>query len=58
MKSTIGAYIAGGMMMLGVWLVYENRQKIESMMKNMAAKADEMLQEMKCCTCNEKEQNC
>ena len=49
MKSTIGAYIAGGMMMLGVWLVYENRQKLESMMKNMAAKADEMLQEMKCC---------
>ena len=57
MKSTIGAYIAGGMMVLGVWLAYENRQKIETMMKNVTAKADEMLQEMKCCKCNEMEQN-
>ncbi len=58
MKSNIGAYIAGGMSVLGIWLVYENRQKIETMMKNITAKADQMLQEMKCCTCNDKEQNC
>ena len=58
MKSNIGAYIAGGMSVLGIWLVYENKQKIETMMKNITAKADQMLQEMKSCNCNEKEQNC
>lgn len=57
MKSNIGAYIAGGMSVLGIWLVYENKQKIERMMKNITAKADMMLQEMKSCTCNEKEEN-
>ena len=57
-KSNIGAYIAGGMSVLGIWLVYENRLKIEKMMKNITAKADEMLQEMKSCTCDKKEQNC
>ena len=27
MKTNIGAYIAGGMSVLGIWLVYENKQK-------------------------------
>jgi hypothetical protein len=58
MKSNLGAYIAGGMSVLGIWLVYENRQRIESMMKNITAKADMMLQEMKNCSCNNKEQEC
>ena len=62
MKSNIGAYIAGGMSVLGIWLVYENKQKIESMMKNITAKADQMLQEMKNttmnCKCNESSQEC
>ena len=58
MKSNLGAYIAGGMSVLGIWLVYENRQKIESMMKNITAKADMMLQEMKNCSCTCKEQEC
>lgn len=49
MKSSIGAYIAGGISVLGIWLVYENKQKIEMMMKNVTAKADMMLQEMKKC---------
>ncbi len=52
MKSFLGAYIAGGMSVLGIWLVYENKQKIDVMMKNMAAKADQMLQEMKGCAQN------
>ena len=39
MKSNLGAYIAGGMSVLGIWLVYENRQRIESMMKNITAKS-------------------
>lgn len=58
MKSNLGAYIAGGMSVLGIWLVYENRQRIESMMKNITAKADMMLQEMKNCSCTNKEQKC
>lgn len=58
MKSNLGAYIAGGMSVLGIWLVYENRQRIESMMKNITAKADMMLQEMKNCSCTCKEQEC
>lgn len=58
MKSNLGAYIAGGMSVLGIWLVYENRQRIESMMKNITAKADMMLQEMKNCSCTNKEQEC
>ena len=58
MKSNLGAYIAGGMSVLGIWLVYENRQRIESMMKNITAKADMMLQEMKSCSCTCKEQEC
>ena len=58
MKSNLGAYIAGGMSVLGIWLVYENRQRIESMMKNITAKAYMMLQEMKNCSCNNKEQEC
>lgn len=58
MKSNLGAYIAGGMSVLGIWLVYENRQRIESMMKNITAKADMMLQEMKSCSCTNKEQEC
>ena len=39
-------------------IVYENKQKIERMMKNITAKADMMLQEMKSCSCNNKEQEC
>ena len=58
MKSNLGAYIAGGMSVLGIWLVYENRQRIESLMKNITAKADMMLQEMKNCSCTCKEQEC
>ena len=58
MKSNLGAYIAGGMSVLGIWLVYENRQRIESMMKNITAKADMMLQEMTNCSCTCKEQEC
>lgn len=58
MKSNLGAYIAGGMSVLGIWLVYENRLRIEMMMKNITAKADKMLQEMKNCSCNNSEQNC
>lgn len=49
MKTNLGAYIAGGISVLGIWLVYENKQKIETMMKNVTAKADQMLQEMKKC---------
>lgn len=52
MKSFLGAYVAGGMSVLGIWLVYENKQKIDGMMKNIAAKADMMLQEMKSCSQN------
>lgn len=52
MKANIGAYIAGGMSVLGIWLVYENKQKLESLMKNITAKVDMMLQEMKSCSCN------
>ena len=58
MKSNLGAYIAGGMSVLGIWLVYENRLRIEMMMKNITAKADMMLQEMKNCSCTCKEQEC
>lgn len=49
MKSFVGAYLAGGLSMLGIWLVYENKQKIDAMMKNVTTKADLMLQEMKKC---------
>ena len=58
MKSNLGAYIAGGISVLGIWLVYENRLRIEMMMKNITAKADMMLQEMKMCSCTNKEQEC
>ena len=58
MKSNLGAYIAGGISVLGIWLVYENRLRIEMMMKNITAKADMMLQEMKNCSCTCKEQEC
>ena len=46
MKFNVGAYIAGGMSVLGIWLVYENKHKLETLMKNITAKADMMLQEM------------
>ena len=62
MKSWMGAYILGGMSMLGVWLVYENKQRLDAMMKSVAAKADQMLQEMKNttmnCKCNESLKEC
>ena len=50
MKSFLGAYLAGGMSVLGIWLVYENKQKIDTMVKNVMNKADQMIQEMKCST--------
>lgn len=52
MKSFLGAYLAGGMSVLGIWLVYENKQKIDTMVKNVMNKADQMIQEMKCSTQN------
>lgn len=43
MKSFLGAYLAGGMSVLGIWLVYENKQKIDTMVKNVMNKADQMI---------------
>jgi hypothetical protein len=58
MKSCIGAYLAGCMSMLGIWMVYENKQKIEQMLKNVKNKTCKVASEMSSvCNCEQNTNN-
>lgn len=52
MKSMFGSYLAGAMSVLGIWIVYDNKMKIDKVVKDMKNKIDQMLQQM-----NEKNKN-